>query len=65
MTFSCSWCKMTGMTDNYLDPDKYDFDNEQLDCECDGEHACDCVYDPELDRMVQRGHAFDVEQDEE
>lgn len=56
---------MSRMTDNYLDPDKYDFDNEYLDCECESYHACDCVYDPARGRLLQRGHAFDVEQDEE
>lgn len=59
------------MENNYLDPDKYDFDNEYVDpeneyyCVCAGENACDCVYDPELGRLVPRDIVFDVEQDEE
>lgn len=59
------------MENNYLDPDKYEFDNEYMDpeneyyCECAGESACDCVYDPELGRLVPTDLVFDVEQDEE
>lgn len=60
----CSWCKITGMENNYLDPDKYDFDNE-YPCECESEIACDCVYDPVRGRLVQRSHVFEEDQDEE
>ena len=62
---------MSVMENNYLDPDKYEFDNEYMDpengswCECESEHACDCVYDPVRGRLIQRGHAFEEDQDEE
>ena len=55
------------MTDNYLDPDKYEYMDPESGywCVCKNEHVCDCVYDPELGRLVPRDIVFDVEQDEE
>lgn len=55
----------------YMEPYKYEFDNEHIEpeneyyCVCAGSHACDCVYDPELGRLVPRDLVFDVEQGEE